>query len=249
MTDIPRNIQERIATRLVGRERQVLEMRLGIGMARGQTLAEIGEVLSISRERVRQLQASALSKVELPELNAILLVGDIKNPNSVSANKWKKRVRERVKRKYGSLDQPEQDAVKVWIGSTHSEPINLFASWARVDGSRTLFLNDEGEIVGDWATEQVHSIQWPSEAKVKPSARTHQERMDRIRAAYPRAWLAWDSNEDTELRDQFAKSMNFDSICHAHARAPGGINARLKKLQLIPQEQTISETRKMLGAD
>ena len=116
-----------------------------------------------------------------------------------------------------------------------------------MDGSRTLFVNDEGELVGDWATEQVHSIQWPSEAKVKPSATTHQERMDRIRAAYPRAWQPWDSNEDNELREQFAKSMNFDSICHSHARAPGGINARLRKLQLIPQDQSTSTTRKILN--
>ena len=122
----------------------------------------------------------------------------------------------------------------------------LIASWARVDGARTLFLNDDGEIVGDWATEDVQLIQWPSEAKVKPNTSTHHERMERIREAYPRAWQPWDSEEDEQLRAQFARSMHFDSICASHERAPGGINSRLRKLLLIPQDQSINATRRLL---
>ena len=46
------------------RERQVIKMRFGIGVERNHTLKEIGEVLSITRERVRQIEARAMNKLK-----------------------------------------------------------------------------------------------------------------------------------------------------------------------------------------
>jgi RNA polymerase sigma factor (sigma-70 family) len=45
------------------REREVLRLRYGLGLDRELTLAEIGRRLSLSRERVRQIEASALAKM------------------------------------------------------------------------------------------------------------------------------------------------------------------------------------------
>jgi RNA polymerase primary sigma factor len=54
---------ERAMARLTEREREVLRLRYGLGLDRELTLAEIGRRLSISRERVRQIEARAVAKM------------------------------------------------------------------------------------------------------------------------------------------------------------------------------------------
>jgi RNA polymerase primary sigma factor len=56
-------------THLDIRERQVLERRCGFGDHEVQTLEEIGRILGLSRERIRQIEAEALDKMRF-------LVGD-----------------------------------------------------------------------------------------------------------------------------------------------------------------------------
>ena len=48
---------------LTEREREVLRMRFGLGRDREMTLVEIGRVLSLTRERVRQIEVRALAKL------------------------------------------------------------------------------------------------------------------------------------------------------------------------------------------
>ena len=48
------------------RERKILEMRFGFGDSREHTLAEVGEVFGVTRERVRQIEAKALSRLRSP---------------------------------------------------------------------------------------------------------------------------------------------------------------------------------------
>jgi RNA polymerase sigma factor (sigma-70 family) len=45
------------------RERQVLELRFGISNTRPQTLEEVGDRLGVSRERVRQIEKTALERL------------------------------------------------------------------------------------------------------------------------------------------------------------------------------------------
>lgn len=54
---------ERAMAMLSGREKRVLTLRFGIGTDRAHTLEEIGRGLSITRERVRQIEARALAKL------------------------------------------------------------------------------------------------------------------------------------------------------------------------------------------
>ncbi len=54
---------ERVMTPLNDREREVLRLRYGLGTDREMTLEEIGRRLSITRERVRQIEARAVAKL------------------------------------------------------------------------------------------------------------------------------------------------------------------------------------------
>jgi RNA polymerase sigma factor (sigma-70 family) len=51
---------------LTPKEEQVIRMRFGIGAERDHTLEEVGRHLSITRERVRQIEAKALRKLKHP---------------------------------------------------------------------------------------------------------------------------------------------------------------------------------------
>ena len=53
----------RALSSLTQRERDVVRLRYGIGDGRSRTLLEVGKELSISRERVRQLEMVALAKL------------------------------------------------------------------------------------------------------------------------------------------------------------------------------------------
>jgi RNA polymerase primary sigma factor len=51
---------------LTPRERRVLELRFGLNGEHPQTLDEVGRQFSVTRERVRQIEAKALSKLRHP---------------------------------------------------------------------------------------------------------------------------------------------------------------------------------------
>ena len=48
---------------LTARERRVIQLRYGLEDGYNRTLAELGEELGVSRERVRQIEAEALTKL------------------------------------------------------------------------------------------------------------------------------------------------------------------------------------------
>ena len=51
---------------LTAREAKVLRMRFGIGMNTDHTLEEVGQQFSVTRERIRQIEAKALRKLKHP---------------------------------------------------------------------------------------------------------------------------------------------------------------------------------------
>ena len=60
--EVERLLEDWIATLSV-REREVLEGRFGLHDHAVQSLAEVAQVLGVSRERVRQIEAEALTKL------------------------------------------------------------------------------------------------------------------------------------------------------------------------------------------
>ena len=56
----------RVLTTLTPREEKVLRMRFGIGEKTDHTLEEVGRDFSVTRERIRQIEAKALRKLRHP---------------------------------------------------------------------------------------------------------------------------------------------------------------------------------------
>ena len=69
---------------LTERERQVLELRFGLGDGNARTLEEVGQQFRVTRERIRQIEAKALRKMRHPtrlkKLHGFLEVADLQ-PN------------------------------------------------------------------------------------------------------------------------------------------------------------------------
>ena len=66
---IQANLKEtvtRVLASLTPREERVLRMRFGIGMNTDHTLEEVGQQFSVTRERIRQIEAKALRKLKHP---------------------------------------------------------------------------------------------------------------------------------------------------------------------------------------
>jgi RNA polymerase primary sigma factor len=72
---IQSNLREtttRVLASVTAREERVLRMRFGIGMNKDHTLEEVGQQFSVTRERIRQIEAKALRKLKHPSRSRIL---------------------------------------------------------------------------------------------------------------------------------------------------------------------------------
>ena len=72
---IQENLREtttRVLASLTPREERVLRMRFGIGMNTDHTLEEVGQQFSVTRERIRQIEAKALRKLKHPSRSRLL---------------------------------------------------------------------------------------------------------------------------------------------------------------------------------
>ena len=57
---------------LTPREERVLRLRFGIGTSGDRTLEEVGQQFSVTRERIRQIEAKALRKLKHPSRSKVL---------------------------------------------------------------------------------------------------------------------------------------------------------------------------------
>jgi RNA polymerase primary sigma factor len=67
-----RDVTTRMLSSLTPREERVLRMRFGIGMNTDHTLEEVGQQFSVTRERIRQIEAKALRKLKHPSRSKML---------------------------------------------------------------------------------------------------------------------------------------------------------------------------------
>ena len=67
-----RETTTRVLASLTPREERVLRMRFGLGVNKDHTLEEVGQQFSLTRERIRQIEAKALRKLKHPSRSRIL---------------------------------------------------------------------------------------------------------------------------------------------------------------------------------
>ena len=66
LSEFGREATTKILSTLTPREERVLRMRFGVGMNTDHTLEEVGLQFSVTRERIRQIEAKALRKLKHP---------------------------------------------------------------------------------------------------------------------------------------------------------------------------------------
>jgi RNA polymerase primary sigma factor len=72
---IQSNLREtttRVLASLTPREERIVRMRFGLGMNSDHTLEEVGQQFSVTRERIRQIEAKALRKLKHPSRSRML---------------------------------------------------------------------------------------------------------------------------------------------------------------------------------
>jgi RNA polymerase primary sigma factor len=72
---IQSNLREtttRVLASLTPREERIVRMRFGLGMNSDHTLEEVGQQFSVTRERIRQIEAKALRKLKHPSRSKVL---------------------------------------------------------------------------------------------------------------------------------------------------------------------------------
>jgi RNA polymerase primary sigma factor len=63
---------ESVLKTLTPREEQIIKMRFGLGDGSEHTLGEVGQLFSVTRERIRQIEAKALRKLRHPSRSCML---------------------------------------------------------------------------------------------------------------------------------------------------------------------------------
>jgi RNA polymerase primary sigma factor len=67
-----RDITSRVLASLTPREERIVRMRFGIGINSDHTLEQVGQQFSVTRERIRQIEAKALRKLKHPSRSSML---------------------------------------------------------------------------------------------------------------------------------------------------------------------------------
>ena len=66
-----------LAASLTPREERIVRMRFGLGMNGDHTLEQVGQQFSVTRERIRQIEAKALRKLKHPSRSRVLRASSI----------------------------------------------------------------------------------------------------------------------------------------------------------------------------
>ena len=77
---------EGVLKTLTYREREIIKLRYGIGDGYTYTLEEVGRIFKVTRERVRQVEAKAIRKLQHP-VRARKLQGFVENPQQVKEHR------------------------------------------------------------------------------------------------------------------------------------------------------------------
>jgi len=124
----------------------------------------------------------------------------------------------------------------------------LEAAYCIQNGRTTSFINFEGEVLVEWDSALIENVRWPDIPHMAQTAETQIDRYRRIKVEYPNAWKDWVEGEEEALGEEFERGESLEEICRLHQRAPGGIVARLRKLELVGKDARQSEVEELLNA-
>lgn len=76
-----------------------------------------------------------------------------------------------------------------------------------------------------------------------------QERLDELRRNHPNAYLAWTPEQEDQLRSRYAAGATIAELAGELGRQPGGIEARLEKLELLDPAASTTKRRRSASSE
>lgn len=131
---------QQVLTCLSERERKVLTLRVGMEDGRLWTLAEVGRVMGLTRERVRQLEAKSIRKLRSPRIRKLLdgFAGGLGSPTLLKASLSVKASKEKTSPSSKKAEASNTKKIRIEKTDKHASYDNL-SCWAvkkRYDGIR-----------------------------------------------------------------------------------------------------------------
>ena len=235
-------------------EQYVLKMRLGLNAERSYTLQEIADKMGISKERVRQIQHKALTRLANKELNSILLLAEVVTPSKSDEKLNHSRIQKSTNSILREIADSRTNSGNIVVNFNSPtlglDPLDgakfradrhkVKADWVKQDGQETQFVLD-GEIVASWPTDSITGITWPTGEIIPTTPTDFRNRMEEIKSNFPKAWSKWSYEEDQKLAAMFMSGKQVSEIASHLRRAPGGIFSRLRKMNLVAETAEYSE--------
>lgn len=103
---------EKILTKLKTKDAEILRLRFGIGVPEALTLEQIGEILGVTRERVRQIEAAAMKKLSSPFSREALMkaMGRVPPQRKTQSDDDEARTKSNVSRKNSTKARSNESA-------------------------------------------------------------------------------------------------------------------------------------------
>jgi hypothetical protein len=126
-------------------------------------------------------------------------------------------------------DEMEADMVRVMLedGDYCDVPADLMT----FDDGAVVFWRD-GEEVGRHRQVRIRSLELPA-------ARSMGRRIEETRKTYPNAYRSWTQEEEDKLTDLFQRDVGKDVLVKELGRQPGGIQTRLRILNLLAEDEQL----------
>ncbi|WBQ06606.1 hypothetical protein [Kribbella sp. CA-293567] len=91
----------------------------------------------------------------------------------------------------------------------------------------------DGEEVGRHRQLRIRALELPA-------ARSFGRRIEEARKTYPNAYRSWTKEQEDQLTELFTSGASKDALVAALGRQPGGIETRLRALNLLTEEEKLT---------
>ena len=117
------------------------------------------------------------------------------------------------------------------VANRHSIPAAKLVQ----DRDETIFMDGDGQILGRWPTRSIECVEWPRGFEPDEEVPTGSKAWrSAVQSRHVNAYRKWTEPEEEQLRSEFDAGMTPGDMAIVHGRQVGGIEARLLRLGLIP---------------